>query len=90
MSDCPDLYTTEQQSEGVWAVIYTPEDRVHCYVPTRGDCGVEDARQRAEFTADILNATVYMCSSDIRDLLDAYEAHHGRRHHADWRGDPDD
>jgi len=83
--DKPDLYHVEQQSEGVWAVIYAPEDAVHCYVPSRDGHPVKDAEERARITADILNATVDMCSGDIRQLLDAYETAHGRQHHADWR-----
>lgn len=39
----PDLYGVEQQSEGMWAVVYTPEDTVHCYVPARDGQPPEDA-----------------------------------------------
>jgi hypothetical protein len=83
----PTLYDVEQQSEGVWAVIYTPEDTVHCYVPAREDCPPEDAEQRARMTADIMNGTVDMCSLDVRDLLEGYEDAYGHRHHADWRSE---
>lgn len=81
----PDLYGVEQQSEILWAVIYKPQDCVHCYVPTREDCPPEDAKQRALMTADILNGTRDMCSLDVRDLLEGYEEAYGHRHHADWR-----
>jgi len=85
----PDLYTIEQQSNGVWAVIYKPEDAVHCYVPARDGHPIEDAKRRAAMTADIMNATVDMCSGDILDLLDSYEKAHDRRYHADWRDEVD-
>lgn len=86
-NDSPNLYRIEKQGERTWAVIYTPGDDPACFVVAREGEPPEDAEQRAGIIADVMNATVDMCSHDIRDLLRAYEAHHGRRHHADWRSE---
>lgn len=91
MSDVPDLYHVEKRSETTFEVVYSPNekpDETLCIVPPRDGQGPPDAKRRAMIIADVLNATRDMVSFDIRDLLEAYEEHHGFRHHADWRSWP--
>jgi len=83
--DFPDLYDIEQQGPREWAVTYEPDDTPACFVTARPGEPAEDAKQRAGIIADIMNATVDMCSHDIRDLLDTHIEHYGKAYHADPR-----
>jgi len=88
MSDLPNLYATKKHDGQSWAVVYMPQgkdDEILCVVEPREDQPAEDAHYRASTIANVLNATVDMCSHDIRVLLEAYEQLHGHPHHSDWR-----
>lgn len=91
MDDLPDLYSVEKQRDRLWTVIYEPDDEPLCYVAARHGEPDVDARHRALTIANVMNATVDVSSLEIRELFEAYETAHGRRHHADWReGDEKD
>jgi len=90
LPDSPDLYKIEKVSERTCAVVYKPEDRILCYVPAREDCPNIDARYQASMIADAMNATVDMCSIDIAELLESFEAYNGYRYHSDWRPQNDE
>ena len=90
MSNLPNLYTTEQQGERTWVVLYGPKNEAFAYVVARDGEPAEDGKYRANMLANVMNATKDMTASNIRQLLAVYEEHYGEKYHADWRGGDDE
>jgi len=89
-SDLPELYYAKKGASGLWKVMYKPDIDPLCYVPAREGHPDKDARNRSLMIANVMNATVDMVASDIRELLAVYEAYHDHQYHADWRGSDKD
>jgi hypothetical protein len=90
MDDLPQAYSAERVNDRCWLVTHGPDDEPFAFIIARDGQPKKDAKWRARILARVMNATRDMSTSDIRELLEAYEQHHGQRHDADWRGEADD
>jgi hypothetical protein len=90
MDDLPQTYGAERVNDRCWLVTYGPDDEPFAFIIARDGQPDADSKHRAKMLARVMNATCDMGAATIRQLLEAYENHWGHRHHADWRGEPDD
>jgi len=90
MNDLPQAYGAERVTDRCWLVTHGPDDDPFAFIIARDGQPDRDSEFRAKLLTRVMNATRDMGAFAIRELLDAYEQHHGQRHHADWRGEADD